>query len=207
MRAALDGSERGERIALLGEETVDGRTRARHVGPQRSELAELAGKRRRGEVVRWEGREVTEGDSPKERRSTLGESLFAGERRVDGRGRALAVAVREEDDNPVVLREVKRLQQRSVAFSQLGPVAEEERDIRAKLRRELVEPLLVERSRQGGVGEAEYGSRVRAAAAEARRDRDLLLDLDVPQRCGACRGREALERSANERVLCIPLDP
>jgi hypothetical protein len=55
--------------------------------------------------------------------------------------------------------------------------------------------------------EAESGRRVRAPAAEARGDRDLLVDRHAPLRRRAGGGSQLLERSPHERVLGEALDP
>src|SRR5262249_61731248 len=49
--------------------------------------------------------------------------------------------------------------------------------------------------------------RVRAAAAEAGRDGDLLLDLNPPARLGARNAGQFVERRTHQRVLGEALDP
>ena len=48
----------GQRPRRVGEEAVDGRAGAGHVGAERAERAQLVGERRRGEIVRRERGEV-----------------------------------------------------------------------------------------------------------------------------------------------------
>jgi hypothetical protein len=101
--------------------------------------------------------------------------------------------VREEDDDPEVLRQVERHQLRALALAELGAGLEEERDVGAERPRQLVQPLGGERRCEEAVGEQQRRRGVGAAAAETGLGRDAFLDA----RATAAR-REA--SASNDRV-------
>src|SRR5437763_7693433 len=96
----------------------------------------------------------------------------------------------EYEHDPVVLRQVERLEVRAVARAELGPGRKERRDVGAERRGERAQRLQRKRSYEGLVRESKRGRGVRAAAAEARGDGDALLDPRVPARLDAGRPRQ-----------------
>src|SRR5439155_1520822 len=95
---------------------------------------------------------------------------------------------------PVVLREVERAKGAAVALAELGTGNEEERDVGAELCGDRGQGLVCERRRERLVRQPEGRRGVRAAAAEADRDRDLLPDAGRPPRRDTGLLGEALQR-------------
>src|SRR5207253_11270605 len=85
--------------------------------------------------------------------ATLVEAGLALEARVDGSGRLLAGAAGHEEDDRVVLRELQALERRAVACAELWAGSEEERDVGAECRSELVHLRVGKRLRQHFVRE------------------------------------------------------
>ena len=172
------------------EEAVDDRAGAADVGPERASLLELA---RRAARRRGRSREARRGRAGASRRgerreqcgAALGEALRAVARVegvVDGAGRRLLGAVREDEDDPVVLRQVERRRASLPSpRAELRALREEERDVGADRRR---------RARRGGraasgsassaFASAKRGRRVGAAAAEPGRDGDASCRSSPP---------------------------
>src|SRR5207237_6064718 len=116
------------------EEPVDGWTGARDVRSKGAEPAEPLGERRVCEVVRRQGREVARAAHLGEARTQLGAPGFPHlgavtfvEALVHRGRRGLARSAREDDYDPVVLRQVERREGRAVSFTELRPAREEER--------------------------------------------------------------------------------
>ena len=120
---------------------------------------------------------------------------------VDGGGRALLGAVREDEYDGEVRDELERLEHGAVPAGELRPRREEERDVCAERGRELVQAHIGQRLVERLVRELQSGGCVRASAPEARRHRDLLLDRHPPAGLGVRCRRERLERPADERVF------
>ena len=155
---------------LVEKEAVDRGTCSRDVRAERAELAELVGERRRSQIVRWQSREVTRSSHLLEHTEQCGApfgeaglSAPVVEARVDVGGRRLARFARDDEDDPVVLRQVERFELGAGARRELGAVREEERDVRADLCGDAVQLL----GRQGLARERERRRRVGASAAEA----------------------------------------
>ena len=108
--------------------------------------------------------------------------------RVDGRGRRLSRAVREDEHDPEVLRQVDRREHRAVAGAEPRPVDEEERDVGADLGRDVVQ-LLVRRA-------ARRACRSRAGVRSPRRS---CRRRDRPRRGCASRSSRA---SAGSTAAC-----
>src|SRR5207237_3622491 len=109
------------------------RARAGDVGAEGAERAELVRERRGGEIVRRQGGEVARAADgfervDKRRAATLEvvrrPSLV--ELRVDVRRRALHHVARKDEQDPVVLRQVERLELAAVPGAEVGTVAEQE---------------------------------------------------------------------------------
>ena len=182
-------SRRARRIALVHEQSVDGRTGAAHVCAERPFGEQLFGERRRREVVRRQRGEVGRAADRVERR----EQAQRGAPRIRAgvvearRRRALSTASarrrRQDEHDPVVLRQVERLEVDAPPRRELRPVGEEERDIGAELCRERVQPFARERLRQA--------ARSRARAPRQRRSCRL---RDRPRRGCASRSARASDR-------------
>src|SRR5215211_6233890 len=170
---------RCQRLTLLGEEPVDRGAGARHVRAEGPSRAELWGERRGGEVVRRQQGELAERQAAEKVGTPLGEALCAAEAFVDGSRRRFLFSVREQQHDPVVLRQVEGPQLRSVSLAELRPNRQEEGDIRTQPGRDRAERAVVAWVPERPVGEAERGGGVRAPAAETRGHRDLLVDLDM----------------------------
>src|SRR5918995_313139 len=82
----------GDRLALLGKEAVDHRSRPRDVGPKGPERAKFLRERRRGQVVGRECRQVAERECSEKLGTPVGKALAGGEGVVDGPRRRLALA-------------------------------------------------------------------------------------------------------------------
>src|SRR5215218_1377826 len=199
--AALERRVRGERVFLLSEEAVNRRAGARDVCPKGAVAAQLVGQWRRGKVVRRKRAEIAEGKGPQQSCAPLAEALIAGEGVVDRAGGPFVLALREQEQDPVVLWQVERAELGAVPFAELRPGGEEEGDIGAESGGQFPERTAVQRPAQGPVREPERGRGVGAPSAEAGRDRNLLVDRDVPIRGRARGGGELLERSTHDRVL------
>src|SRR5215218_4258599 len=119
---------RCQRLTLLGEEPVDRGAGARHVRAEGPSRAELWGERQRGEVAERQAAEKVG--------TPLGEALCAAEAFVDGSRRRFLFSVREQQHDPVVLRQVEGPQLRSVSLAELRPNRQEEGDIRTQPGRE-----------------------------------------------------------------------
>src|SRR5215475_11049289 len=125
----------GRGFAVL-EEPVDGRPGPAHVGPEGPELKQSSRVRRAFEVIRRKGRELARAVRLGQRVGEAGAPVVVAfgaaalvEPRVDVGGRGLRLAVREEEHDPVVLREVERLELRAGPGSELRPAREEERNV------------------------------------------------------------------------------
>src|SRR6266542_382826 len=125
------------RTVPLVEEPVDRRTGSAHIGPKRAERAQLAGDRRRREVVWRQRRQVARSPHPLERVEKRGAALVPAGRAVTrvelgvhGCRGALLHAVGQHEQHPVVLRKVDRAEKRAVAGADLRSVREEERHVR-----------------------------------------------------------------------------
>src|SRR5207248_9086458 len=120
---------------------------------------------------------------------------------VDGRRRFLRRAARDEDDDPVVLRQVERAQGRAVALAELWAALEEERHVGAEVRREPVQLRGRKRLLERLVRQPESCRGVRAPAAEPRRDRDPLPNPRRPARLDTGGRGDSLERGPDDGVL------
>src|SRR6266511_2809424 len=189
------------------EETVDGRAGAADVSTEGAEAAQLVRQRRRGEVVRRKDGEITGPVNAREGvvqgLTALVEAAVAAtgvEARIDIGRRGLRRLLRKDEQHPVVLREVERLQVGAVAGAELRPVLEEVRNVCAEPRGELVQPFRRERIVEQVIREAEGGGRVRAAASESGRDGDPLANRRGEPRLGSGGLGELGESTRDERV-------
>src|SRR5919204_6894614 len=155
------------------EEAVHGGAGAADVGAESAEPEQLVGERRGGKVVRRQRSEVARASGARnglrERGSAVGKAVARVaqvERGVDRGRRLLPPSVREQEDDPVVLRELERLQLGSGSGAELRAGREEERHVRAEARRELVESLRWQRLRQRLVRQTKRDGGVGASAAE-----------------------------------------
>ena len=199
---------RSRRAARVGvrrpvKEAVDGRAGAADVGAKGALREQLAGERRRCQIVRRQGGEVARAPHPRERCAQGLEAVFVAalaptlvERRIDLRRRPLRRAFGSEEQDDEVLRQIERLEHGAVAGPELRPVAQEERHVRPDPSRELVQLLGGPGDVELLVGEPQRGRRVRAATAEPGRDRGVLLDPNLP----AVRRAERIQRRADDRV-------
>ena len=181
----------------VGEEPVDGRAGAAHVGPKRAAAIERRRRaaRRRGRSAAAPARSVAAAAPRRSRacaraaRRSRGTPLV--EARVDGAGRLLLRAVREQEQHGVVRGQVRAARGSSrrrcrAAGPARGRTGRRRRALRASAcsslgRQRLGERVVGEPKRRRGVG---------AAAAEAGGDRDPLLDPGAPAGLDACRRRE-----------------
>src|SRR3954453_19082322 len=138
-------------LAVMEEAVHDGPGSA-DVGPEGAEAGELLGVRRRREVVRREGGQVARAADLLERVLERGAAVFVAllcsariESGVDRRGRVLARPLRQQQDDPVVLRQVELLELRARAAGKLGACRQEERNVGAETGGELMEPFRGER--------------------------------------------------------------
>src|SRR2546423_3677308 len=122
------------------EEAVDGRTRTADVGAERAESDQLTGEWRRGEIVRRERSEVARSPNAFERVQERGapgvpalRAISCIERCVHRRGRGLLRVLRQDEQNPEVLRQVDGRERRAVAGTEPRSVDEKERHIGAEL--------------------------------------------------------------------------
>ena len=194
------------------EEPVDGRAGAADVGAEGSEAAQLGGERRRGEVVRRQRREVARAAHGRERRLERGAPAPPSPPRrplveapVDGRRRVLAGAVREREDDPVVLRQVERRELGAVAAPSCGPAARKNGTSAPSVGRERAQALVGQRRGKRLVREAKRGRGVGAAAAEAGRDGDPLGDRR--RASAARRPAAAASASSASRTSVSPAKP
>src|SRR5579884_3989078 len=137
--ATLELPRGGVRSVLVAEEAVHRRPRARHVGTEGAERAQLSRVRRAREVVRRQVHEVVRLERREETRAPVVEAtraLALVERAVDVGGGGLRLAGRQEEDDVVVLRQVERVERGAVARAELRPLREEERNVRAERRGE-----------------------------------------------------------------------
>src|SRR5439155_123631 len=169
------------------EESVERGAGTADVGAEGAEPAKLLGERRRREVVRRQRGEVARAadggqrvEQPPTPLLVAERPLALVERAVDVGGRLLRSVAREQQDDPVVLRQIERLELGAVAGSELRSVAEEERNVGTEARGDALELRRGERLVECLVREAERRRRVGAAAAETGGDRDALLDLRGP---------------------------
>src|SRR5438445_1978092 len=197
----------GRGVAMV-KQAVHRRARPGHVRAEGAEGAELLGKRRRGDVVRrqrgkvaWTADRMQRVD---ERRAAFLEAVRAValvESPVDVRRRALRRAARKDEQDPVVLGKLDRLELRAGTRAELRAVAKEEGHVGTEPRSELVESACGHRLAEELVAQAQRRGGVGAAAAETRGDRYALRDpggeLDVAVRGqfsqGACHERVAGE--------------
>src|SRR2546422_1474146 len=200
-----DSFPRSPGFAAVQKQAVDGGARTRDVRAECAERSELVGERRRGEVVHRERSEVARTPHRAERvEQRVAPLLVAAlpvarvECVVDVFRRVLPLAVRDEQQDPVILRQLDRRQLGAVACAELWPVFEEVRNVCSELTR-VGSKLVV---RLGFVAELvrqpESRCGVRAAAAEPGRNGDPLLDARGKARTVAV--GKALERSADELV-------
>src|SRR5919204_6167001 len=172
------------RVRAVQEEPVYRRARPGHVRAERSKLAQLVGERRRREVVRREVCKVPRTPDALERveqhgRARLKIRLAAAriETRVHLGRRRLALLVRNDDQDPVILRQIELTQLRAVAGAELRARAQEERDIRTELARDRVEPVRRQRLGQKLIAECEHRCGVGTATAQAGGNRDSFVDV------------------------------
>src|SRR5579872_6211555 len=210
---ALHRALRGLCGALVVEQSVERRAGAAHVGAEGAVRAELLRERRRHEVVRGQRGEVARAAKAPERRVHGGAALVeAGgaaalvEGGIDRGGGRLLRVVREDEEDPEVLRHVERRELRAVAGPELRAVGEEEGHVGAEPCGEVVQVGRGKRLGQRRVGEPQRGGGVGAAAAETGRDGETLLDVHAPARLDAGACGERLERAAHERVGEEPVD-
>ena len=136
---------RRARVFAVQEEAVNGRPRARNIRAERAQRTQLVGQWRRREIVRWQRHEVARPPDSTERVEQRGTPLLvavAAAARVE-RGehvarRRLDGAVRQHEQDPVVLRQVERRQLRTVRSAELRAVGEEVRDVSPELARQVV---------------------------------------------------------------------
>ena len=126
---------------------------------------------------------------------------------VDGRGRRLRGPVRDDEDDPEVLRQVERRELRAVARAELRAVGEEERDVGAEGRGERVQLGLAAAARAASRSRAGARSRRRSCRRRCRRRPGAASRSSRCQRGStpACVG-ERLERAADERVGAEAVD-
>src|SRR5205085_817228 len=125
----------------------------------------------------------------------FGEAVDPIERRIDRRGRFLASIVGQDEHDPEVLRQLEWLQLAAVPGRELRSALEEERNVCPELGGKGVKPIAMQRVSC----ERECGRRVTTSAAEARCDRDSLLDARAPMLL--CLRRHFFEGSRDERVV------
>ena len=163
--------------------------------------------RKRGEVVRRRDRARARPRSAcsrarRSRRPRRG-------RRSGGRRRpsSLRLAGRDDEDHRVVGRQAESARARAVARPELRS-RRRGRTARPRRRgpRRDASSSGASGSSSDSFASAERGRRIAAPAAEARSDRDPLLDTDAPARLDTRRSREGLERAADDRVLGEPFD-
>src|SRR5262249_7777 len=120
-RAAEATEGRRGPLRLLGgaEQPVDGGAGAAHVGTEGSELGDAGGGGGGGEVVRRERGEVACLQRLEQVLAPLLEPRLAVEAGIDGSGRVLHDAIREEEEHGVVARQLDAVERRAVARAQL----------------------------------------------------------------------------------------
>ena len=187
-------------LLFLGEQAVDGRPRAGDIGPEGPELLELVCERRRRQVVRRQGRDISSFKGSLERGAPLAEPIGSREGLVDTRRRRFLHAGREDHQDGVVARELHRRELGAVTGAELRSFGEEERHVGAKSSGQRVEAGSSQRLRPQLIREAKRGSRIGAPSAEPRRHGDSLLDVD-PRR-----DAERPQRLAHEGVLWEAVD-
>src|SRR5215211_5758223 len=163
LAAVAQGGVRRDRFALLGEQAVHRRACAGYIRPERAIGSQLLGQGRGRQVVGRQKSEVVERQGSQELGSPVLEALFAAERVVHRRGRLLSRAVRQHEEHPVLLREVEPPQRRPVSLAQLRTRRQEEGDVGAESRRQLLQRAVRKRTPKRPVREAQRGSGVRAA--------------------------------------------
>src|SRR5262245_37714673 len=133
---AAEGRCRTLRLLGGGKEPVDGGAGAAHVRTERSLLGETGGERRGGEVVRRQRGEVARLQPLEQIRAAVLEPRFAVEAGIDGCGRVLDDAGREEEEHRVIAAQVNPFEPRAVTRAELRTEREEERHVRPERRGE-----------------------------------------------------------------------
>src|SRR5688572_8341594 len=211
--APPQASPRGVGRRPMVEEPVHRRPGPADVGAKGPECTQLVGDRRRGEVVRRQRREVARtsdcGEHVEERcaaRVVAVPALALVEVVVHRAGRGLRRAVRQNEQDEVVLGQIERGQGCPVFPAELWAAGEEEGHVRAECVGKVVQTIAGKRLVQGRVREQQRGRCVGAAAAEPRRDGDALRDVRTPPGSHAGLDRKRRECRPDEGVLREALD-
>src|SRR5262249_30837280 len=149
-------------LRLLGsaEQPVDGGAGAAHVGTEGPELGDAGGERRGGEVVGRQRGEVARLQRLEQVLAPLLEPRLAVEAGIDGSGRLLDDAVREDEEHGVVARQLDAIERRAVARAELRAERQEERHVRPERCRQRMQLIVRQRLVERLVGDPESGRRV-----------------------------------------------